>query len=78
MSESESKTNIMKPILTDERLSYHSLEKQVALLKAERNMYLSILNVGECHFSGVVKAGLMAQGVAAIGMIIRSKEVNHD
>lgn len=78
MSEAESKEIIMKPILTDERLSNHSLEKQVALLKAERNMYLSILNVGEYHFSGVVKAGLMAQGVAAIGMIIRSKEVGND
>lgn len=77
MSE-ESKANIMKPILTDELLSKCSPEKQIALLKAERNTYLSALNVGDLPFSGLVRVSIIAQGVATIDKIIRHKEVEHD
>ena len=78
MSEAESKTNIMKPILTDELLSKCSQEKQIALLRTERDTYLSALNVGDFPFSGLSRVSIIAQGIAQIGQIIRVKEVNHD
>lgn len=78
MSEEKLKANIMKPILTDELLSKCSLEKQIALLKAERNTYLSALNIGDLPFSGLVRVSVIAQGIATIDKIIRSKEVEGD
>lgn len=64
----------LKPILSDEILSKYSKDKQIALLKVERNTYIATQNVGDVFIGWAVKCGIMAQGMAQIQTIIQAKE----
>lgn len=64
----------LKPMLSDDILIKCSKDKQIALLKAERDTYISMHNVGDVFMSGAIKCVIMAQGIAQISAIINAKE----
>lgn len=66
--------SLFEPMLTDELLAKYSHEKQVALLKIERNMLVAMINAGSTPFSMPIKAGIMAQAVYQMKLLIHAKD----
>lgn len=64
----------LEPMVKDEILNKLSKDKQIAILKTERNTLLACASIDHIPFSWVQKTAILHSACIYISEIIRSKE----
>lgn len=63
----------LKPMLSDEILNKQSKDKQIELLKVDRDTHIAMHNVGDVFMGGAIKCGIMVQAAAQIKAILTAR-----